>query len=131
MLIQFGWSVVSRPLWPGNFGLTPWHEEILVGFDCSFVSEEPVFGYAKAVEPAPKTLKPPSSAAFSNAATFADRGPAMISGPRPGTEKNAAPNSKPTIRSQCAGLSPILHSISRVARVQHLFIGEIVFADDR
>src|SRR5437773_11901860 len=45
---------------------------------------------------APKTITPPTTTALYNAATMAaDTGPATRSGPTPGTQKKAAPNSKP------------------------------------
>src|SRR6266446_6141051 len=54
------------------------------------------FGIPTLQRAAPKTLTPPTTTALSNAATMAaETGPATRSGPTPGTQKKAAPNSKP------------------------------------
>jgi hypothetical protein len=72
------------------------NHQVLASLYGGLVGYDAVSWYAYAVQTGTVALKPPTTTAFSRPATIqATNGPPTSTGPIAGTQKNAAPNSKP------------------------------------
>jgi hypothetical protein len=90
-------------------------------------------GIPRLNRPAPRALNPPTKIAPSSAAMIqVTTDPAAMTGPMPGINKNAAPNSNPhKTAPKRAQLAPIFHAVAGIVEADDVLFSMIIATNNR